>query len=119
MRYEKRMAGNGEWHCPFEPEWVERMAKAAKHCESVTEAQVEATLNHVTLGYVLPQGDFLSEPQDARGLPLSWCRKERQRFSNWPDCCVSIYDYDTIPDMVVTDGENDWPLNSHFRVLTA
>lgn len=119
MIYNKSTPGNGEWHCPFPRWWVDMMKRAVKRCEGVSAAQVEAALSREYVYYHIPPGDFLSEPQDARGLPLSWCRKERQRFSNWPDCCVSIYDYDTIPDMVVTDGENDWPLNSHFRVLTA
>lgn len=119
MIYSKGTPGNGEWHCPFEREWLERMKQAAKHCENVTEAMVEATLNHVSIGYVLPKGDFLSEPQDARGLPLSWCIEERRRFRNWPDSCVSIYDYDTIPELVVTNGNEDWDFNSHYRVLTA
>lgn len=95
------------------------MAKAAKHCESVTEAHVEATLNHVTMGYVLPQGDFLSEPQDARGLPLSFCNREALRHRNYPEGCTAIYDYDSIPEMVITNGYDDWPLVRPDRVLHA
>lgn len=32
---------------------------------------------------------------------------------------MAVYDYDSIPEVVITDGEEDWPLRLHGRVLTA
>jgi hypothetical protein len=119
MIYSRGTPGNGVWHCPFPPEWVERMKTAAKHCENVTEAQVVATLNNEALHYVVPPGDFLSEPQDARGLPFSWCRKEEYKYRKHPKCCTAIYDYDTTPEVVVTDGYDDWELRMTYKTLTA
>jgi hypothetical protein len=110
---------DGQWHCPFPPEWVERMKKAAKHCETVTEAQVIATLNNEAAYYVVPPGDFLNEPQDKRGLPFSWCRKEEYKYRKHPKCCTAIYDYDTTPELVVTDGYDDWELRMTYKTLTA
>ena len=110
---------DGQWHCPFTPAWVEMMKQAAKHCESLSPEYIERTLANAVYHYRIPPGDFLSEPQDARGLPLSWCQEYEQRHRNWPNCCVAIYDYDTVPDMVVTNGEEDWTYNSRYRVLTA
>ena len=95
------------------------MKRAAKACERLTAEQVEAALTHTEIHYVLPPGKFLSEPQDARGLPLSWCREYEARHEGWQECCTAIYDYDSIPETVVTNGENDWPLMLHERVLTA
>ena len=60
---------------------------------------------------------FLDEPQDARGLPLSWCREYEERHKDWPTACESIYDYDSIPDVVVTDGDVDWELCLHSRII--
>jgi hypothetical protein len=51
---------------------------------------------------------FLDEPQDARGLPLSWCLEYEERHKNWPRCCVATYDYSSIPDVAVTNGNDDW-----------
>ena len=119
MRYEKRKAGNGEWSCPFEPEWVEMMATAAKRCEKMSAEYIEAAIRGEVMSYTLPPGDFLSELQDARGLPLSWCKKDEQRHKSWLRCCASIYDYDTVPDIVVTNGEDDWPYNKRSKVLQA
>lgn len=116
-----RSYGDGVWHCPFPPEWVERMKRAAKRCRFISAEQVDGALKRIENGecYVLPPGDFLSEEQDARGLPLSYCMEEERRYSGHPTCCTAIYDYDSIPDVVITDGENDWPLVLHERVLTA
>ena len=112
---------DGEWHCPFPKEWVEWMKHAAKVCESLTAEQVAAALRRIDNGYYyeVPPGDFLSEEQDTRGLPLSWCIEEERRYSRHPTCCTAIYDYDSIPELVVTDGNDDWPLTSRARVLTA
>jgi hypothetical protein len=118
MIYCKSTPGNGKWHCPFPRWWVDMMKRAAKRCEGVTEEQVEAALSRECVYYKVPPGDFLSEPQDARGLPLSWCDQERARHRGWPDCCVAIYDYDSIPDMVVTNGEKDWAFKNYNKILT-
>ena len=95
------------------------MKQAAKACEGLTTEQVEAAVERLDLRYVLPSGDFLSEPQDERGLPLSWCREYEARHEGWPECCVATYDYDSIPEMVVTNGNDDWQMVVHKRVLPA
>jgi hypothetical protein len=119
MIYDSGTPLGGVWHYPFPRWWVEMMKRAAKHCERLSADYIERTLNNEWMSYSLPPGDFLSEPQDARGLPLSWCRREEERHKNWPKCCVSIYDYDTISDMVVTNGEEDRPYTSRYRMMTA
>ena len=105
--HERRSVGDGRWHCPFPPEWVERMKRAAKACKHLTAKNIEA-----------PE-DFLSEEQDARGLPLSYCRKEAERYKDWPECCIAIYDYDSIPEIVITNGYDDWPMVRRGTVLHA
>ena len=118
MVYDGRKPGNGWWNCPFSPAWVERMKRAAKVCEPLTAEQVEAAFARTEVYFELPPGDFLSEEQDGRGLPMSWCEKEEERHGHWLPFC-EIYDYSMIPDVVVTNGEDDWPLRLHARVLTA
>ena len=66
-----------------------------------------------------PSLKFLDEEQDERGIPLSWCREYEARHEGWPEGCVSTYDYDSIPETVVSNGNDDWPLMLHERVLTA
>ena len=119
MEYNGRRPGNGWWNCPYPPEWVERMKRSAKVCEPLTAEQVESAIKNAKLRFKLPPGDFLSEEQDVRGLPLSWCREYEARHEGWPDCCTAIFDYESIHEMVVTNGEDDWPLVLHARVLTA
>ena len=109
MKYDGRKPGNGWWNCPFPPEWVERMKRAAKACERLTAEQVEAE----------PSLKFLDEEQDERGIPLSGCREYEARHEGWTECCTAIYDYDSIPETVVSNGNDDWPLMVHERVLTA
>ena len=107
--------GNGQWHCPFSREWVERMSRAAKICARMTDGQVAAAVKRIEDGefflesFDLPPGNFLDGPQDARGLPLSWCREEEQRYMKYSSCCAT-YDYKSIPDVVITNGREDWPL---------
>ncbi len=108
MKYDGRKPGNGWWNCPFSPEWVERMKRAAKVCERLATEHVEE-----------PSLKFLDEEQDERGLPMSLCREYEARHEGRPECCTAIYDYDSIPEIVVTNGEDDWPLVLHERVLTA
>ena len=95
------------------------MKRAVKHCESLSAECIERAIDNEWMSYRLPSGDFLSEAQDARGLPLSWCKKEEKRFKNWPKCCTSIYDYNSLPDIVATNGHDDWPLDMPGRLLTA
>ena len=114
MIYSKGTPGNGVWHCPFPPEWVERMRRAAKHCEPLSAEYIERCINNEEYIYQLPPGDFLSEPQDRRGLPVGYC----ENISRLPVSC-DIYNYGSIPDVVVTDGYNDWPLVYHPNVLMA
>jgi hypothetical protein len=132
----KRNYGDEQWHCPFSREWVERMKRAASHCRELTANQIETCLesewsasSYIELTadrlesewfyYELPPAEFLSEAQDVRGLPLSWCDRERRRFSNIPDGCTAVYDYDSVPEVVLTDGHNDWVYVGRGVVLTA
>jgi hypothetical protein len=85
------------------------MKRAVKACERLATEQMEAETSL----------KFLDEEQDERGIPLSWCREYEARHEGWPECCTAIYDYDSIPEMVATNGEDDWPLMLHERVLTA
>lgn len=112
---QRRCYGDGEWHCPFPPEWVERMAHAAQHCALMPAEQIEATLRNQHLFYKVPPGEYLSEEQDARGLPLSWCAEEATRYAKFPTCCKAIYDYASIPDVVITNGHDDWPLKIWYK----
>lgn len=105
--------GDIQWHCPFSREWVERMKKAAACCKNLTAEQIGLTLANYSEHYHLPPGDFLSEPQDARGLPVGY----DDSFGSDVKC--DVYDYDSIPFVVITNGHNDWPLMMRGRVLTA
>ena len=120
MIYDKRpnFFCNGQWHCPFSPEWVKKMRHVVKVCEQLTAEDIEA-FDRGNVNYQLPQWDVLNEPQDARGLPLSWCRKEAQRFSKRSTSCIDIYDYCSIPEMVITNGKDDWPMKTKGKVLQA
>jgi hypothetical protein len=110
---------DGVWHCPFPREWVERMKYAANVCQGLTVEQIEAAYSREVTHYRLPPGDFLDGPQDARGLPLSWCREEDQKYRKYPTCCTAIYNYDSVPDMVISNGHDDWPLRVWEPVLRA
>ena len=89
------------------------MATAAKRCEKMSAEYIEAAIRREVMSYTLPPGDFLSEEQDARGLPLSYGNLE------WVRVTCDVYDYDTIPNVVVTNGEEDWPYNKQRKVLQA
>lgn len=110
MIYEKLRRGDGYWCCPFPQEWVEMMARAAKKCAVFTAEEEESLADQL---------DFLGEPQDARGLPYWYCRQEEERYKNNPNCCTSIYDYDSIPEVIVTNGHDDWPLDLWGSLLQA
>ena len=58
-------------------------------------------------------GDFLSKPQNASGMPIGY----GGRGGVYVTC--DIYDYDTIPDVVVTNGREDWPLCLRGSMLMA
>ena len=120
MIYSKRphRDSEGEWHCPKSPEWIKKMRHAVKVCKQLTEADIEAFLNG-KINYHLPPMDVLDESQDARGLPESWCKKEAERFSRRIGSCIDTYDYFSIPEMVITDGYDDWPMKTKGRVLQA
>lgn len=85
------------------------MKRAVKACERLNAEQVKAELSL----------KFLDEEQDERGLPISWCREYDARHEGWPVCCTAIYDYDSIPETVVTNGENDWPIIVREKIITA
>ena len=85
------------------------MKRTVKACERLTTEQVEAE----------SLLKFLDEEQDERGIPLSWCREYEARHEGWPECCTATYDYDSIPETVVSNGNDDWPLMAQERVLTA
>ena len=119
MIYDNGTPGNGVWHCPFPKEWVERMKKAAKHCEKLSAEYIERTLNNEWMSLTLPPGDFLSEEQDARGLPMSYVQEYERKHDSWPWGSMEIYDYYSITELVITNGKDDWPLERPGRVLHA
>ena len=89
------------------------MKQAAKVCQGLTAEQVEAAYSREVTHYRLPPGDFLEEPQDARGLPVGY----GDGFGRNVSC--DIYDYDSIPDVIVTNGHDDWAYKVKSRVLKA
>ena len=113
MIYCKGAPSGGVWHCPFSPEWVEKMRRAAKHCEALSAEYIERCINNEKYIYRVPPGDFLSTPQDSRGVPIGYDNSYPK-----PIIC-EIYDYCTIPDIVVTNGREDWPLCMRRSVLMA
>ena len=114
MVYDKKASwGDNQWHCPFPPEWVERMKRTVKVCKDISAEYIEGALNREAVRYIVPPGDFLSQPQDARGIPLGY-----GEHAGLPVTC-DIYDYCTIPDVVVTNGREDWPLTPRFKKLQA
>lgn len=114
MIYSKGTPGNGVWHCPFPPEWVERMRRAAKHCEKLSADYIDRIINSNEYVYHIEPGKYLEHPQDCRGLPVGYC----ENVSRLPVSC-DIYNYGSIPDVVVTNGYNDWPLCLRGSVLMA
>ena len=113
-----RNYGDGQWHCPYSKEWIKRMRKIVRHCKRLTEQQLDAMFNG-SIHMVPVPGEYLNEPQDPRGLPLSWVEEEECRYKNHPTSCTAIYDYCTIPEVVITNGEDDWPLARRRVVITA
>ena len=70
-------------------------------------------INNEEYIYQVPPGDFLSTPQDSRGIPIGSDNSYQKPIS------CEIYDYSTIPDIVVTNGREDWPLCVRRSVLMA
>lgn len=66
MIYEKNrqspLYADGEWHCPFTPEWVAKMRHAVAVCRKMVEDEQQDS------GY---EEDFLSHPQNSRGCLLT------------------------------------------------
>ena len=114
MVYDRREARwcDGEWHCPFPKDWVERMKQSAVACRTISAKHIDMVLNGLDLNFKIPTGEWLSEPQDARGLPISYFKDETEK-------CIAIYDYSSIPEVVITDGHNDWPLSIWEPIHTA
>ena len=93
---------DGQWHCPFPLEWVERMRRAVKHCEKLSAEYIAKRTSSEKYIYQVPDGDFISGPQGRRVKPLYY-------INRLPIKC-DVYDYSTIPDVEVTNGREDWPL---------
>lgn len=104
---------DGVWRCPFPREWVEQMKHAAEVCQGLTAEQIEGVYKRETSLYRLPPGDFLSYDQDARGLPIGYGNDGGRNVS------CDIYDYDSIPDVMISNGHDDWPLRMWEPVLRA
>ena len=102
---------DGQWHCPFPLEWVERMRRAVKHCEKLSAEYISRCISNDEYIYQVPDGDFIGGPQGRRVIPLHY-------ISRLPIKC-DVYDYSTIPDIVVTNGREDWPLCTRGSVLMA
>lgn len=101
-----RNVNDGEWHCPYSREWLKQVRHTVNMC--LQNEQRKPIL------YDIPnQMEFLSEPQDERGMPLSW------RQDNENESCTATYDYCTIPDVVVTNGYDDWELPHRSGRITA
>jgi hypothetical protein len=88
------------------------MRQAAAVCKEMAEEQIERRL-FSTEQEETQKEYFLSIPQDERGLPEGYINRLTIQIS------CDIYDYDTIPDIVISNGYADWPFNQRFNVLTA
>ncbi|MBQ1796797.1 MAG: hypothetical protein IIZ88_03405, partial [Prevotella sp.] len=113
---------------------LRRKAYAAKICQTLTDEQVRSVPSDLDIkdGHYEhhTEGKRLSvrwksklhvpidEPQDARGLPESWAAKMERHHSPYYDG-PGIYDYRSIPDVVITNGHADWPLKIWRPVLHA
>lgn len=113
MIYSKDTPGSGVWHCPFPPSWVEKMKRAVQHCENLSAEYIERTMENDWMSLSLPPGNFLSQPQNARGMPIGYDGRGGVHVT------CDIYDYDTIPDVVITNGHEDWPIPPRFKKLQA
>jgi len=101
-----------EWHCPFGKVWLQRARRAAKICRYMTADEIDAADRRLKSAHYLrlPPGKFLEEPQAPNGLPLSWYNKDKcERIP------CDVYDYDSLPEIVITNGLDDWPLRNWKR----
>ena len=102
MRYDRGPSrGDGVWHCPFDEEWIADMKKLVNKSKRKRIKRKDTGRTQL---------ECLSEPQDSRGLPLSYCVEEEKRFNQHPIPRPAIYDYSTIPEIVATNGLYDWPV---------
>lgn len=101
MVFDAHANGDGQWHCPFSPEWLKMMKRAVNVVKHGREQERRPPGKDI---------DFLKEPQDARGVPLWWCKEYEKRHKDWPTECRATWDYSSIPEVVVTNGIYDWPL---------
>ena len=108
MIYDKRRQSplhpDGAWHCPFTPEWVAKMRHAVAVCRNMVKDEQQDS------GY---EENFLSQPQDSRGLPVDYDDNLNS------DVRLDTWDYRTIPEVVITNGKEDWPLQYRFGVKHA
>jgi len=53
---------------------------------------------------------------------MSYCvkeqNKEEQHWRNFHTSCNATYNYSTIPEIVVTNGEDDWPFIVREKLIT-
>lgn len=111
----KRPSGDGVWHCPFTQEWLDCMKNAQQKCKKKNiKRKCAKDQFHLSC---------LKEPQDARGLPMSYCeeqnkKEEEQHWRNYHTSCNATYNYSTIPDIVATNGEDDWPFRVREKLIT-
>ena len=91
------------------------MSRAAKICEGLSAVYIESCNDREEdfVSYRVPAGDFLSVPQEANGLP-PWMQNDGSAR-----VCCDIYDYDGVPDVVISNGHDDWPLVRWESVLRA
>jgi len=113
-------------------EWLRRKAYAAKICQTLTDEQVLSVPSDLDIkdGHYEHHGERLpgrwksrlhvpiDEPQDERGLPESWAAEMERHYDPYYDG-PAIYDYRSVPDVVITNGHEDWPLKIWRPVLHA
>lgn len=92
------------------------MRRAVKHCETLSAEYIARCISNDEYIYQVPPVDFLSQPQDRRGLPV--CYNGDIIISRLRIRC-DVYDYDSIPEIVVTNGREDWQLCVRGSVLMA
>lgn len=109
----ERFHSDSQWHCPFSQEWVERMKKAAKDCEQLSESYISNFYERKEYSYIVQPGDWLSYDQAANGLPVWMVNQKNHRVS------CEIYDYASVPDVVISNGHDDWPLRMWEPVMMA
>ena len=128
-----RLPFGNEWICPYTPDHLRKLA------DMVTRQRLHGMLPSQEEGYKIIRVNYddnggepcnvdqkLNFPynhggfewfrnQGKRGLPKEW---DDNRFNNdyHFKCSLAIWDYDTMPAIVVTNGEDDWPMSGGFRM---